>query len=252
MGAMAPVSVPAALVQQCVEALAGIALVQLVRPGTPCVIGSFLSATDMKTGSPAFGGPESAIGLYASGQIARRLRLPWRSGGGTLTASPLVDYQAGYESMNTLQAAFLAGANVCWQTAGWLEGGLVTCFEKFVADCELLDLLLRQFDLPVVDEESLAFGAHVEVGHGGHFFGAEHTLARFRDCFWRPTVATTDNVDRWTRGGSLDHAARAGVRWRELLESYERPQLDDAIDEELVEYVERRAAELGDEVDVRR
>jgi len=252
MGAMAPVSVPAALVQQCVEALAGIALVQLVRPGTPCVIGSFLSATDMKTGSPAFGGPESAIGLYASGQIARRLRLPWRSGGGTLTASPLVDYQAGYESMNTLQPAFLAGANVCWQTAGWLEGGLVTCFEKFVADCELLDLLLRQFDLPLVDEESLAFGAHVEVGHGGHFFGAEHTLARFRDCFWRPTVATTDNVDRWTRGGSLDHAARAGVRWRELLESYERPQLDDAIDEELVEYVERRAAELGDEVDVRR
>jgi len=252
MGAMAPVSVPAALVQQCVEALAGIALVQLVRPGTPCVIGSGLSATDMKTGSPAFGGPESAIGLYASGQIARRLRLPWRSGGGTLTASPLVDYQAGYESMNTLQAAFLAGANVCWQTAGWLEAGLVTCFEKFVADCELLDLLLRQFDLPVVDEESLAFGAHVEVGHGGHFFGAEHTLARFRDCFWRPTVATTDNVDRWTRGGSLDHAARAGVRWRELLESYERPQLDDAIDEELVEYVERRATELGDEVDVRR
>ena len=251
MGAMAPVSVPAALVQQCVEALAGIALVQLVRPGTPCVIGSFLSATDMKTGSPAFGGPESAIGLYASGQIARRLRLPWRSGGGTLTASPLVDYQAGYESMNTLQAAFLAGANVCWQTAGWLEGGLVTCFEKFVADCELLDLLLRQFDLPVVDEESLAFGAHVEVGHGGHFFGAEHTLARFRDCFWRPTVATTDNVDRWTRGGSLDHAARAGVRWRELLETYERPPLDEAIEEELVEYVERRAAELGDEVAVR-
>jgi len=250
MGAMAPVSVPAALVQQCVEALAGIALVQLVRPGTPCVIGSFLSATDMKTGSPAFGGPESAIGLYASGQIARRLRLPWRSGGGTLTASPLVDYQAGYESMNTLQAAFLAGANVCWQTAGWLEGGLVTCFEKFVADCELLDLLLRQFDLPVVDEESLAFGAHVEVGHGGHFFGAEHTLARFRDCFWRPTVATTDNVDRWTRGGSLDRAARAGVRWRELLESYERPQLDDAIEEELVEFVERRAMELGDPLQV--
>jgi trimethylamine--corrinoid protein Co-methyltransferase len=251
MGAMAPVSVPAALVQQCVEALAGIALVQLVRPGTPCVIGSFLSATDMKTGSPAFGGPESAIGLYASGQMARRLRLPWRSGGGTLTASPLADYQAGYESMNTLQAAFLAGANVCWQTAGWLEGGLVTCFEKFVADCELLDLLLRQFDPPVVDDESLAFDAHVEVGHGGHFFGAEHTLARFRDCFWRPTVATTDNVDRWTRGGSLDHAARAGVRWRELLDTYERPLLDDAIEEELVEYVERRAVELGDVVDVR-
>jgi trimethylamine--corrinoid protein Co-methyltransferase len=252
MGAMAPVSVPAALVQQCVEALAGIALVQLVRAGTPCVIGSFLSATDMKTGSPAFGGPESALGLYASGQIARRLGLPWRSGGGTLTASPAVDFQAGYEAMNTLQAAFLAGANVCWQSAGWLEGGLVTSFEKFVADCELLDLLLHQFTAPEVDDESLAFGAHVEVGHGGHFFGAEHTLARFRDCFWRPTIATTDNVDRWTRGGSLEHAARAAARWRELLDTYERPPLDEAIEEELVEYVERRAAELGDEVDVRR
>ena len=248
MGAMAPVSTPAALVQQSVEALAGIALVQLVRPGTPCVLGSFLSSTDMKSGSPSFGGPESALGLYAAGQIARRLGLPRRSGGGTLTASPAVDYQAGYESMNTLQAAFLAGANVCWQSAGWLEGGLVTSFEKFAADCELLDLLLHQFTPVEVDDESLAFGAHVEVGHGGHFFGAEHTLARFRDCFWRPTVATTENIDRWTRGGSREHAARAADRWRELLERYERPPLDDAVEEELVEYVERRAAELGDAV----
>ena len=252
MGAMAPVSVPAALVQQTVEALAGVALVQLVRPGTPCVLGSFLSSTDMKSGSPAFGGPESAVGLYASGQVARRLGLPWRSGGGTLTASQSVDYQAGYESLNTLQAAFLAGANVCWQSAGWLEGGLVTSFEKFVADCELLDLLLHQFTRVEIDEASLAFGAHVEVGHGGHFFGAEHTLERFRDCFWRPTVATTENVERWTRNGSLDHAARAQLRWKELLETYEQPPLDEAVEEELVEYVERRAAELGDPISLGR
>ncbi|HZO49968.1 MAG TPA: trimethylamine methyltransferase family protein [Gaiellaceae bacterium] len=251
MGAMAPVTVAAALVQQTLEALAGVALVQLVRPGAPCILGSFLSATDMKTGSPAFGGPESAFGLYASGQIARRLGLPWRSGGGTLTASPAVDYQAGYESLNTLLAAFLAGANVCWQSAGWLEGGLVTSFEKFAADLELLDLLLHQFAGLEIDEASLAFDAHVEVGPGGHFFGAQHTLERFRDCFWRPTVATTDNVDRWTRGGSLDHAARAARRWRELLDTYERPPLDEAVEEELVEFVERRAAELGDTVDVR-
>ncbi len=250
MGAMAPVTVPAALVQQTVESLAGIALVQLLRPGTPSVMGSFLSATDMKSGSPAFGGPESAFGLYASGQIARRIGLPWRSGGGTLTASPAVDYQAGYEAMNTLQAAFLAGANVCWQSAGWLEGGLVTSFEKFAADLELLDLLLHQFGQIEVDEASLAIGAHIEVGPGGHFFGAEHTLERFRDCFWRPTVGTTDNFDRWTRGGSLDHAGRAANRWRELLETYEAPPLDEAVEEELVEYVERRAAELGDAVSV--
>jgi trimethylamine---corrinoid protein Co-methyltransferase len=251
MGAMAPVSVPAALVQQTVETLAGIALVQLVRPGTPCVMGSFLSATDMKSGSPTFGGPESAFGLYASGQIARRIGLPWRSGGGTLTSSPAVDYQAGYEAMNTLQAAFLAGANVCWQSAGWLEGGLVTSFEKFAADCELLDLLIHQFTPVEVDEESLAFGAHAEVGQGGHFFGAEHTLERFRDCFWRAPVASTENFDRWTRGGSLDHAARAARRVDELLEAYERPALDEAVEEELLEFVERRAAELGDEISVR-
>ena len=250
MGAMAPVSVAAALVQQTVESLAGIALVQLVRPGTPSVLGSFLSATDMQSGSPAFGGPESAFGLYASGQIARRIGLPWRSGGGTLTASPAVDFQAGYEAMNTLQAAFLAGANVCWQSAGWLEGGLVTSFEKFVADLELLDLLLHQFSQVEVDEASLALGAHLEVGPGGHFFGAEHTLERFRDCFWRPTVGTTENFDRWTRNGSLDHAARATRRWQELLDTYEPPPLDDAVEEELVEYVERRASELGDTVSI--
>jgi trimethylamine--corrinoid protein Co-methyltransferase len=252
MGAMAPVSVPAALVQQTVEALAGVALIQLVRPGTPSVMGSFLSTTDMKTGSPTFGGPESAIGLHASGQIARRIGLPWRAGGGTLNASPVIDYQAGFESMNTLQSAFLAGANVVWQSAGWLEGGLVTSLAKFVADVELLDLLQAQFTPLQVDEASLALDAHVEVGHGGHFFGAQHTLERFRECFWRPTVATTENIDRWTRGGSLDHAARAERRVAELLETYEQPPLDDAVEDELVEFVERRALELGDPLTVAR
>ena len=248
MGAMAPVSTPAALVQQTLEALAGIALVQLVRPGTPCVMGSFLSSTDMKTGSPAFGGPESAFGLYASGQIARDLRLPWRSGGGTLTSSQLPDYQAGYEAMNTLLSAFLAGANVCWQSAGWMEGGLVTCFEKFMADTEILDLLCHQFRTVELTEADLAFDAHVEAGHGGHFFGTQHTLERFRDCFWRPTIASTENNDRWTKGGSLDHAQRSARRWREQLEQYEQPALEAAVEAELVEFVQRRAAENGDEV----
>jgi len=249
MGAMAPVSVPAALVQQTAEVLAGVALAQLVRPGTPCVMGSFLSSTDMKTGSPAFGGPESAAGLYASGQIARRLGIPWRSGGGTLTASPAVDFQAGYEALNTQLSAFLAGANVCWQSAGWLEGGLVTSYEKMVADIELLDLLLRQFTPLRIDADAIAFDAHAEVGHAGHFFGAAHTLERFRDCFWRPSVATTDNFDRWTRAGHPDHATRASARVDELLEAYERPPLDDAIEAELIEFVERRARELGDPID---
>jgi trimethylamine--corrinoid protein Co-methyltransferase len=189
--------------------------------------------------------------LYASGQVARRLSLPWRSGGGTLTASQTVDYQAGYESFNTLAGAFLAGANVCWQSAGWLEGGLVTSFEKFAADCEVLDLLQKQFTPISFDEASLAFDAHLEVGHGGHFFGAQHTLDRFRECFWRPTVASTENFDRWTKNGSLDHSARASRRWQDVLVSYEQPPLDPAIEEELLEFVERRAAEAGDTISLR-
>jgi trimethylamine--corrinoid protein Co-methyltransferase len=250
MGAMAPVTIAAALAQQTAEALAGIALIQLVRPGSPAVMGSFLSTTDMKSGSPSFGGPESAFGLAASGQIARSLRLPWRSGGGTLTASPAVDFQAGYEAINTLFAAFLAGANVCWQSAGWLEGGLVTSYEKFVADCELVDLMCHQFSPVAFDDSALAFDAYEEVGDTGHFFGVTHTLERFRDCFWRATVATTENHDRWTRNGSKDHAARASERWHALLDEYEQPPLDEAVEQELREFVERRARELGETVDL--
>jgi trimethylamine---corrinoid protein Co-methyltransferase len=246
MGSMAPVTIAAALAQQTAEVLTGVSLLQLVRPGAPSIMGSFLSTTDMQSGSPSFGGPESALGLYASGQIARRYELPWRAGGGTLTASQTVDAQAGTEAFNTLVSAFLAGANVVWQSAGWLEGGLVTCFEKFVVDVEMLKLLRVQFTPPAIDEDTLAFGAHEEVGPGGHFLGAAHTLERFRECFYRPMLASTENFERWTRNGSLDQAARAARLWRELLERYERPPLDDAVLAELTEFVERRTRELGD------
>jgi trimethylamine--corrinoid protein Co-methyltransferase len=247
MGAMAPVAIPSALAQQMAEVLTGITLLQLIRPGTPCVMGSFLSAIDMQSGSPSFGGPESAFGLYASGQLARRYDLPWRAGGGTLTASQSVDAQAAYESLNTLLAAFMAGANVVYQSAGWLESGLVTCFEKFVLDIELLQLLRRQFTPVAFDEDSLAFSAHAEIGPGGYFLGAEHTLERFRDCFWRPALASTENFERWRKNGSRDARARAGTLWRAMLERYEQPALDDAIRAELSEFVERRTRELGDD-----
>jgi trimethylamine--corrinoid protein Co-methyltransferase len=247
MGAMAPVSIPSALAQQMAEVLTGIALLQLVRPGTPCVMGSFLSAIDMQSGSPSFGGPESAFGLYASGQLARRHGLPWRAGGGTLTSSQSVDAQAAYESLNTLLAAFMAGANVVYQAAGWLESGLVTCFEKFVLDVELLQLLRRQFTPVSFDDDSLAFSAHAEIGPGGYFLGAEHTLERFRECFWRPALASTENFERWRKNGSHDAAERAGKLWRDTLERYEQPPLDEALRVELVEFVERRTRELGDD-----
>lgn len=246
MGAMAPVSVPAALAQQFAEALTGIALMQLVRPGCPAVLGSFLSTTDMKNGSPAFGGPESHVGLLASGQLARRYGLPWRAGGGALTSSPLPDAQAAWEGMNTMQAAFLAGANWHMHCAGWLEGGLVASFEKAIVDIDMLETLIREFTPLEVDEASLAFDAHAEVGHGGHFFGAAHTMERFRDCFHRPVLATTDNFQRWSKDGSPDAAERATAIHRQLLADFEPPPLDEAVRDEVDAFADRRRRELGD------
>src|SRR5690242_20465849 len=246
MGAMAPASVPAALVQQTVEALAGLCLTQLVRPGAPVILGSFLSHTDMQSGSPGFGGPESALGLLCSGQIARRFGVPWRAGGGFLTSSQLPDAQAAYEGMNTMLPAFLAGANYVEHAAGWLESGLVACYEKFIVDIEMLRVLQEEFTPLEVDEESLAYGAHAEVGYGGHFFGAAHTLERFRDCFYRPLLSSTENFERWQKRGGQDAVERAARIWQESLERYEEPPLDPATREQLEEFVTRRRVELGD------
>ena len=246
MGAMSPVSIPATLVQQMAEGLAGIALTQLIRPGAPVVFGSFLSNTDMQSGSPSFGTPESAIGLLCTGQIARSFGLPFRSGG-ALNASQTVDAQAAYESLMTMLPTFLAGANYVMHSAGWLEGGLVTCYEKFIVDIELLRMLKHEFTPIEVTEESLAFDAHEEVGAGGHFLGAAHTLMHFRECFYRPLLSSTENFDRWTKNGGLDATARAGNIWRATLESYEQPAIDDGVRGELRDYVARRRIELGDE-----
>jgi trimethylamine--corrinoid protein Co-methyltransferase len=246
MGAMAPVSTPAALVQQTVEALAGLCLTQLVRPGAPVILGSFLSHTDMQSGSPGFGGPESALGLLCSGQIARRFGVPWRAGGGFLTSSQLPDAQAAYEGLNTMLPAFLAGAHYVEHAAGWLESGLVASFEKFIVDIEMLRVLKEEFTPLEVDEASLAFDAHEEVGYGGHFFGAAHTLERFRDCFYRPLLSSTENFERWQKRGGQDAAERAGVIWRESLERYEQPPIDPGLREQLEQFVSRRRTELGD------
>ncbi|NHA66945.1 trimethylamine methyltransferase family protein [Phycicoccus flavus] len=245
MGAMSPVTIPAALVQQMAEALSGIALAQLIRPGCPVVFGSFLSNIDMQSGSPTFGTPESGIGLLCTGQIARHFGLPFRTGGG-LTSSQVPDAQAGYEALMTLMPTFLAGANWVMHTAGWLEGGLVAGFEKFVVDCQIVEMLQHEFTPLEIDEGSLAFDAHQEVGHGGHFLGSMHTMERFRTCFYRPFLNSSDNYERWVRGGALDTAARASVIWKKRLEEYEQPTLDEAVRAELEEYVVRRRRELGD------
>src|SRR3954463_3771651 len=245
MGAMSPVSVPATLAQQIGEALAGIALVQTIRPGCPVVFGSFLSNTDMQSGSPSFGTPESATGLLCTGQIARHYNLPFR-GGGAMTSSQVVDAQAGYESMMSLWPTFLAGTNFVMHSAGWLESALVSCYEKFVVDVEQLRMLHAAFEPLRIDEETLAFSAHQEVGQGGHFLGAAHTLERFRECFYRPLVSSTENFERWNRNGANDTAARASEIGRKTLEEYEKPPIEPDLEAELKAFVDRRRTELGD------
>jgi trimethylamine--corrinoid protein Co-methyltransferase len=245
LGAMSPVTIPAALVQQIAEALTGIALSQLIRPGCPVIFGSFMSNIDMQSGSPSFGTPESAIGLFCTGQIARHFGLPFRSGGG-LTSSQVADAQAGYEAAMTMIPTFLAGTNWVMHSAGWLEGGLVAGFEKFIVDIELLQMLKVEFTPLEIDESTLAFDAHQEVGHGGHFLGAMHTMERFRTCFYRPLLSSSANYERWMRTGGDDTSARATKIYKATLEAYEPPPLDDAIRAELEEYVTRRRAELGD------
>lgn len=246
MGAMSPVTIPSALAQQCAEALTGVALIQTVRGGSPAVLGSFLSTVDMRSGSPSFGGPESATGLYASGQLARRYRLPWRAGGGGLTASQTVDAQAGYESFNTLHAAMAAHANIIFQSAGWLESGLVSCPEKLVMDVEILATLQAQFTPVEVDEDSLAFGAHEEVGPGGHFLGCAHTLEHFRTCFYSPLLSSVDNFERWSSRGAKDAATRAEEIWRDRIAKYTAPDHDPEVIAALRAFVDRRRTELGD------
>ncbi len=245
MGAMSPVTIPAALVQQLAEALAGIALSQLIRPGCPVIFGSFLSNIDMQSGSPSFGTPESAIGLLCTGQLARHFGLPFRTGGG-LNSSQTADAQSAYEAMMTLLPTFLAGTNFVMHAAGWLEGGLVSCYEKFIIDVELLRMLRVEFTPLEIDEASLAFGAHEEVGHGGHFLGAQHTLERFRECFYRPLLSSTANFERWLNTGAKDTAARASDICERTLAAYEPPPMDEAVRAELEDFVARRRTELGD------
>ena len=245
MGAMSPVSVAATLAQQAAEALAGIALVQTINPGSPCVFGSFLSNTDMQSGSPSFGTPESAVGVLCTGQIARHFDLPFRSGGG-LTSSQTVDAQAAYEAVMTMWPTMLAGTNFVMHAAGWLESALVTCYEKFVVDVEVLRMMMEVFKPLEITEETLAYSAHEEVGQGGHFLGAVHTLERFRECFYRPLLSSTENYERWNRMGGRDAATRASEVWQKALEEYEEPPMDAGLKDELKAYVDRRRTELGD------
>ncbi len=238
-GATAPVSVSGGLAQQAAEALTGVAMAQLVRPGTPCVYGSFYTATDMRTGAPAFGTPESVLGLLAGGQISRRYGLPFRGGGG-LASSNTVDAQAAAETTLMLTATMLAGADVVLHAAGWLEGGLTASFEKFALDVELLEQFGRQARGIGFTDEELAFDALKEVGPGGLYLASPHTMEHFKQWLYMSPLFTTPDFATWESMGSTDTRQRAAERWKALLDSYEDPGIDDAVDEELRAYVGRR------------
>src|SRR5271165_2313462 len=242
-GAMAPVTVAGALTLAHAEALAGLTLAQIVRPGTPIVYGSFTSNVDMKSGSPAFGTPEYVKGAFGAGQMARFLGLPWRSS--NATASNIPDAQSVYESQMSLWGALLGGCNFVLHAAGWLESGLTTSYEKFILDVEMLQMFAETFQPVGVAPSDLALEAVAEVGAGGHFFGCAHTMERYRSAFYAPLVSDWRNSGQWADDGAKTATQRATGIWQSTLQGYVAPPRDAAIVEALDSYVERRKAEGG-------
>jgi len=241
-GAMAPATLAGALVLQNAEVLAVATLTQLVRPGAPVMYGSFTSNVDMRSGSPAFGTPEYTKAAQASGQLARRYGLPFRSS--NTTAANTVDAQAAYESAMSLWGAIMGGANLVNHAAGWLEGGLTASFEKLIIDAEMLQMMAEYLQPIVIDDDSLGLEAIAAVGPGGHFFGSPHTMQRYETAFYSPLVSDWRNFETWFEAGAVDATERAHLIWKELLEHSDSPVLEPAIDEALTEFVVGRRIEL--------
>ncbi|MDD9815924.1 MAG: trimethylamine methyltransferase family protein [Gammaproteobacteria bacterium] len=242
-GAMAPVTLAGALAQQNAEALAGLVLSQAVRPGAPFVYGGFTSNVDMRSGAPAFGTPESMKAALAGGQLARRYRLPYRSS--NANAANAVDAQAAYESVFSLWGAVMGRANILLHGAGWLEGGLRASFEKFILDVDLLQMVAEFLRPLPVDDGELALDAVREVGAGGHFFGAAHTQARYRNAFYQPLLSDWRNFENWRDAGAPQTVEHANRLYKKTLQEFQPPPLDPAVREELDAFVEKRKAEGG-------
>ena len=243
-GAMSPVTMASALAQQNAEALAGVALAQLVRSGAPIVYGGFTMNVDMKSGSPAFGSPEGAWATVVGAQMARHYGLPYRSSG-SLTNSKLPDAQAAYETMWTMWPAVMSHTNMLMHSVGWLEAGLVASYEKFIMDLESLAMFAHWLNGFTIDAESLALDMIAEVGAGGHHFGTSHTQDRFRTAFYQPFLMDRQGYEPWLAQGGQDAAQRANKIWKQLLQEYEQPEMDTAVLEELNDFVARRERELA-------
>ncbi|MEM9583150.1 MAG: trimethylamine methyltransferase family protein [Pseudomonadota bacterium] len=244
-GAMAPVSVAGTLTQVLAEVLAGVAYSQLIRPGAPVIMGAFVTSIDMNSGAPTFGTPEASHITYGAGQLARRLGLPYRSAG-AFCGSKLPDAQAAYETANSLNMGLLAGVNFMLHGCGWLEGGLVSSFEKFVMDADQLGALHGLAKGVCVDENAQAMDAIAEVGPGGHYLGCAHTQANFKDAFWRSDLLDYKPFETWSDEGSHDTESLAAARVEKLLGDYRQPMLDPAIDDALKAYIRQRKDSMPD------
>jgi trimethylamine--corrinoid protein Co-methyltransferase len=242
-GAMAPITIPGALTLAHAEALFGITLAQLVRPGAPVMYGSFTSNVDMKSGSPAFGTPEYAKAAFGAGQLARRIGLPWRCSSATAGNAP--DAQAAYESQMSLWGALLGGCHFMLHAAGWLEGGLTASYEKFILDVEMLQMMAEVFQPVPATADDLGIEAVAEVGPGGHFFSAAHTMQRYRDAFYSPLVSDWRNYGQWFDDGAKTATQRACTVWRNTLAAFQPPPVDPAVSAALDDFVARRRAAGG-------
>jgi trimethylamine--corrinoid protein Co-methyltransferase len=244
-GAMGPVTTAGALAQAHAEAMAGVALTQLVRPGAPVIYGNFLSSMSLRSGAPTFGMPEPALAYLAVGQLARRLGVPLRCGG-SLTASKTADAQAAQESADSLMPALLCGANFILHAAGWLEGALVMGYEKFVLDTDHLGMMHVFLNGLALDDNAFALDAFREVGPGNHFFGCAHTMANYQTAFYDSELADNNSFEQWRDAGAKDAEVRANARWKEMLAAYEAPPIDPATDEALHAFIAKKKESMPD------
>ena len=244
-GAMSPVTIVGSVAQALAEALAAIALLQYISPGCPCILGTFTSNVEMKSGAPAFGTPEYIRATQVTGQMARFYKIPLRASNACASNAP--DAQATWESSNSLWSTISAGINMVYHGAGWLEGGLIASYEKFIIDCEMIQQLQRYLDPAITgtSEEQLAISAIEEVGHNGHFFGASHTQERYQDAFYAPFLSDWRNYEAWEADGKITTEKRANRVWKQLLEEFKPPPISSKIEGELDSFVQKRAREGG-------
>jgi trimethylamine--corrinoid protein Co-methyltransferase len=246
-GAMSPVTTVGTLTQILAEASVGIAFTQLCRPGAPVVFGTFAASMSMQSGAPTFGSPEPAMVTFGAAQLARRMGVPFRSGG-SLCGSKLPDAQAAYESANTMWSTLLSGVNFCLHAAGWLEGGLASGYEKLIMDADQLTMYQKFAQGVDFSENGQALDAIREVGPGSHYLGCAHTQANFETAFWRSGLADNNSFEQWRDEGGKDIVVRANERWKQMLRDYEAPPLDQGIDDQLVEFMAKRKEVLPDNV----